>query len=419
MAKVYIPDIPFIRRWMRYVDNQESPRIFHLWAAVMATSVMTARRVWMPQGVYTIYTNMYLALVADSAMLRKGAPVSLALKLVHKTRERLKVAGMAAHQAAIVSGEVTREALFRALSGAGLEHEGATGGTKDENGHTSRPTILVAPELGAVISPRAFSTGFSEVLTDRWEGPDHRQYLTKGQGVDEVWKAYVSLFGACTPQWVRRRTVDAGIDEGFLGRFLLVYGDARHCMQPTPTLPEDADDLIKLLTTDLYRAGIIQGVARLNPDAQQIYEDWYCKLPERPEDPRTDVGSLGRRHVMMLKVALILHIMYASDLLVTAQDVQDAIRMIADVEALRPRIFFGAEFHGDSPSTTAMEARIREAGTWLTRSELLNGIYRQFSRVEDIDETLQMLIDAGKVTVSSERTGTRGPRTTRYRWKEN
>jgi len=71
----------YLNEYLRMVEDTESPRIFHIWAAVFAVSAALGRRCWLPFGVFDVYPNHYILLVGTPGT-RKSTAASLTRKLL-------------------------------------------------------------------------------------------------------------------------------------------------------------------------------------------------------------------------------------------------------------------------------------------------------------------------------------------------
>ena len=74
-------DNKFLKLYLTYVEETESPRIFHIWAALSCISACLGRRAKFPFGIGPIYANSYIALVGPPAT-RKSTVTSIATKLL-------------------------------------------------------------------------------------------------------------------------------------------------------------------------------------------------------------------------------------------------------------------------------------------------------------------------------------------------
>ena len=54
----------WIREYLRCTENTESPSMFHLWVGISTIASVIDRDVYVNQGYFKIYPNLYIILVA-------------------------------------------------------------------------------------------------------------------------------------------------------------------------------------------------------------------------------------------------------------------------------------------------------------------------------------------------------------------
>ena len=81
-----LPD-DFIRRYLVYTDNHESPIQFHKWVAAGIIGACMGRKIYLNWGHFKIYPNNYIILCAGSADCRKSSALDMGvdflLSLIH------------------------------------------------------------------------------------------------------------------------------------------------------------------------------------------------------------------------------------------------------------------------------------------------------------------------------------------------
>ena len=94
----------WISSYLKFTENTESPKSYHIWAAVSCIAGALQRRTWFEWGPDTIYPNQYIILVGPSGESRKGVAISIARGLLSKVSVQL--AGQSA----------TKESLIQRMS---------------------------------------------------------------------------------------------------------------------------------------------------------------------------------------------------------------------------------------------------------------------------------------------------------------
>ena len=78
----------FLQDYLEYVEETETPRIMHIWAALSGVGACLGRRVQLPFGITDIYANMFVLLVGPPGV-RKSTAINLMQKrLRHSTKVR-------------------------------------------------------------------------------------------------------------------------------------------------------------------------------------------------------------------------------------------------------------------------------------------------------------------------------------------
>lgn len=95
---------------MDYTADMESPDSFFRWAAIATVAGVLRDNVYLPQKKSPLYPNLYILLLADSAIDRKSTPLSIAGELVAEIRNTKIIRGRTSVQAILkVLGEATMD----------------------------------------------------------------------------------------------------------------------------------------------------------------------------------------------------------------------------------------------------------------------------------------------------------------------
>jgi len=72
----------WIREYLRYTENTESPSMFHLWVGISTIASVVDRDIYVNQGFFKIYPNLYIILVAGSQECRKSTAINIGESLL-------------------------------------------------------------------------------------------------------------------------------------------------------------------------------------------------------------------------------------------------------------------------------------------------------------------------------------------------
>lgn len=245
----------FLRLYLQYVGNTESPRIFHVWAGLSAISACLGRRCWLPSGIGEIWPNMYVVLVGPPAT-RKGAAIKFAKTLLDKNT----LVKFAPND---TGGQ--RQGLIKAMTDVG-ESEGGQeeiaslmASVHAETGSTfagimgardvldklnsvqfdtrdPRTMYIVASELNSILGEN--NTQMLTFLQEMWDGVPYRYQLRNTEY--EIKDGLLSILGGTTPAQIALAMPSQAIGQGFTSRIIFVYADTQYRRIARPSLDEEA-----------------------------------------------------------------------------------------------------------------------------------------------------------------------------------
>ena len=62
----------WLTTYTEYTSEQESPALFHLWVGTSVIASAMERRCYINRGYYTLYPNLYIVLIGESAPCHVG-----------------------------------------------------------------------------------------------------------------------------------------------------------------------------------------------------------------------------------------------------------------------------------------------------------------------------------------------------------
>lgn len=250
---------PFLERYLRYVANTESPRLFHIWSALSCVSAALGRRCYFRTGLGELWPNMYVCLVGPPA-LRKGSAIKAATNLL-KEVTNVKFAPND------TGGQ--RQGIIRAL----LE----TGTDKDDQELLAAITIpkaekitlsslgdntdalldrlskveidmrdphsmyATAGEFNSLIGEN--NTAMMTFLQEMWDGSSYKYQLKNTSFILD--DALLSILAGTTPSQIAIAMPPEAVGQGFTSRIIFVYQDKPHARVARPSLEEDSAKWIK------------------------------------------------------------------------------------------------------------------------------------------------------------------------------
>lgn len=306
----------WLKAYMDYTRNQESPDLFHLWTAISCISVALGRKVWLERGAFRIYPNHYVFLVAATAQCRKSTAAHIGKKLIDKA----KIAEVSAEK-------LTDAYLWRQL------HEIAS-----QSG--SSVMFSFADELKNFLRPDDARSGVITTLTTLYNCPDYIKSGTKTAGVDSLTDVCLNLLAATTPKDFSTIIPSGSTESGFVPRVHIVHQEVPRPRISEPTLVEELEPK---LIGDLVEIAKLRGEIRLIGEARGWYNNWY---EEEFNPPRNEIldGWYGRKHDYVLKLGMVLSVAEKEDLILKEERyLVKALEYLDQLEVFMLSMYDGVE----------------------------------------------------------------------------
>jgi hypothetical protein len=356
----------WLEDYLKFVENSESPISYHKWAGVSLLAGTLQRRVFMKRGHTLIYPNMYIVLVGPSGLSRKGEPIQVARTFL----ERLSVA--------IIPEDNSKESIAKDMHDC-------------QNNFTDRTTgkIMTQAAVTCFSEELAVFCGYQNIgllsnMTNWYDSRDKWERRTKNQGVDEINGVCFNFLSATDPSWLPSILPKEAIGGGFTSRVIFVVEDRKLRTIPDPDeFPQDERLRIKLLS-DLEIMMTITGQFRFDREAKDLHDRWYCKeddLVKARRHPISDPflqGYVARRETHLRKLCMCLSASRDNNLTVTAEDLQSAIGMLAEIEPKMHEVFKGMGTVRYAGETQSVLEFVKSMGT-VTKADILN----RFTRTVD------------------------------------
>lgn len=270
--------------------------------------------------------------------------------------------------------------------------------------------IAEAPDCSISIRSQEFGTFIApsgslmfDFLTDMYDGKKRHDSDTLSRNVEFATNPCVNLLAATTPQWISDNMSESAIGGGFASRVIFVYEEAVRRRQifyeslDYQVLSQMKSDL----TSDLHHlSSNIEGEFSFEPDAKDFIEEWYRRTADayQSEDHRTH-GYYERKPAHAFKVAMLLHLAYSDELVITRRDFEDALKILSQIERKLPKAF---QAIGKNPFSSDMD-RIKEfigVKGKVGREELIGRFY-QVATPNVLLELISALVVMGDVEIDA------------------
>lgn len=299
----------FISEYLEYNKYFESPTSFWKWSAYAIIAAILKDSVFKQEKDDRIHPNIYVLLLADSAVQRKDRPVN-AVERFTRTVGNTKV----------IAGRSSIQALLDELASA------------ETNPKTGRmfaggQAIFIAPELSAGIVQDPQSV---DILTDIYKsrsspGNDVFESRLRGTGKFKIKNLCLSMMAATNNAMISGAYDSRAMSGGLLGRTLLVCPDE---FRPGNSLWEVKETGVSFdsLVAMLVKIAQVKGEMEFPKETQEVFDSWYLPFRESYRERSDNSGIAGRIHTSVIKLSMILCTNATCGLTVRPLDMERAIQ---------------------------------------------------------------------------------------------
>lgn len=386
--------------YLSYVDQTESPVIFHRWSLLSCVGAHLGRQYWFPFGDFRIFPNMYVMLMGDPGT-RKSTAIKMAKRMLGETGYD--------H----FSGDRTSKEKFL-LDLEGIEDE--AGKIRDPKAGMDnlfgedllgepKEVFVCADEFNDFVG--SGNMEFLSLLGSLWDWDDEarpfKQRLKTTRSVS-IFQPTISILSGNTHAGFAEAFPPQSIGQGFLSRLLLVYGESSGKRITFPAKPsaELRGQVVELLN------GIkseVRGEATCTKDARDVLEVIYRNFVGL-SDSRFQHYST-RRFTHLLKLCLLTSACRLSSE-INKLDVIFANTLLSFVEHRMPQALgeFGKAKHADVSGR--LLAVLNNATTPMTQHDLWAHVSSDLDGLQELSKLMQNLIGANKVQWVVNKSGVNG-----------
>src|SRR5437016_506048 len=315
-----LPEGRLCHDWLvSYLDltaNLEAPESLHLWTGLTLLSACVQRKVFISLEHGTVYPNLYVIIVAESAKVRKSTAMDFGRELLIEAMPALR----------IMRESMTSQGLIKSLN-----HKVQV--VKDDKIHEElrSDVAIFADEVANLFSyERTRASQMVIFLTRTYTCPSVYDHTTVRDSTVRLHNLYPVLLGGTDPRNLKVLPDDAV--GGLTGRLIWVIEKGRRANNPgwrTDALRATRRALLReYLIHDLQKISRLQGEMQVEPAGMELYNAWYDELSKREaHDPETD-AFYHRCHTTALHIATLLSLAGRDDLTITARHVQGGIALV-------------------------------------------------------------------------------------------
>ena len=368
----------WLRNFVALTKDTEIPDMFALWCGVGAISVALGRRVRIDMGLYDVFPNLFIVLVAGSGRCRKSTAIGVASKLVSKLVPRPN----------LISQKITPEALIEAL-----------GRTKEGKVRETCEGFVVVDELSNFLNRRTYEMGLAGLLITLYDCVETFRYHTKSRGVEEIKNSCLGMLAGSTIEWIKEAVPVDAVGAGLTSRIVFVYEKRPKEPRAWTEETEEAVGLKKELAYGLVRISKLRGTMRLTPGAREVYEEEYIRFYKTSPffENRLLSGYASRRHTHMLKLGMVFSAGEGDSMEVEDRHLEGAIDMLKESESRMDEVLSLITSTEVGGMITSVGSMIRSAGS-ITRVKLMRRLSHQITALE-LNSIIMTLVQSGRVDV--------------------
>lgn len=387
-----LPDL--LSAYREFTKDSDSPEIFHLWVALGTIAGAAQRKIMMRAKTFDVHTNMFVILTSPPGRAKKGAALRTGKNFLKEVKPEINFASESGSPEAVVK---TMSKISNPV------HQSIT---------------LYSMELGTLMNTKPAE--MVDFLTDIWDGNENWKRETITHQTQELKRPWVNIMAGTTPKWLGESIGLIALEGGLTARCIFPFSDERSLENPWPELDATSKALQEAIVEDLSAIAAMDGEFKFEGgkegEAYRWYAAWYRDRDDDAyrkyhgaiegrgfksrfplvDDPRT-ASYFDRKHIHLLKVAMILSLSYKERLELTLEDLRRALQLLNATEPGMRKALSAAGNNEDSTALTAIYSQIR-ANKKIEYKDLLRENYHNLRFGQrTLDDILRSLGKMGRI----------------------
>lgn len=317
--------------YLTLTKNAPAPEIFKKWAAFYAIEAAMTCRTWIRTDQGIIYPNSMIILVGFPG-IGKGPAIDPIERILHRidtsqsTIEKYESIHMGPSDSTIAG-------LFDEF----LDDKAQKTFKFDGNMYAFQNVCIVAEELSAFM--HHVDMQMMGYLIKFLNCSRHSQRLRSKGETMVIDKPVLSILAGVQPAVLSHIFPPQAFGMGLTARTTFVYSDQKTKVSPFAAKNVDTDMENKLVH-DLRRITRLVGQFKFTEEAQQKIESWWLYDADNDSQNHPKLEGYNVKRIFHLFRLCMVHSVSRSDLLViTGEDVDNAVADLLEVEAVMPNIF--------------------------------------------------------------------------------
>lgn len=370
----------FIDNYMKYCEGYETPELYDLWSALSAMSALVSRRVWVDQGYFTIYGNLYVVLV--------GPPGGRKTSAMNVCRDILREVGSTQRSDAAM----TKEALCAYMTKNCIKtYEDPTTGRMVEYA----PMTLCLTELSHFLGTN--SAHMIDFLTTIYDQEIYEN-KTKNKGDDVIPGPYLTILACTTPSNITRYLKEDVISGGFSRRTLFAFELDDGEPIPRPQVTPEAQACFAACVQWGKELENVRGGFVWHPEAITWYDKWYTDHFYSMKNLHDSLikGYLRSKHVQLLKLAMLFSLSEGKELVLHKDYLLMALSALDRLEKGLTRVYEGMGRNELNQVSVAILNLLDAANKPIPEKEIFSVMYKE-ADTRELYSVIEHLKVTGKV----------------------
>ena len=361
---------------LKCTSESEAPERYFWWSAICTISAITRRKIYLSRGgLYRLYPNVYVVLVGPSG-LRKGNPIDLSKKLVDRV-----------DNTKLISGRSSIEAVIREL--------GKVYTTESKNQIVDATCFLISSELTAMLVENEYAPG---ILMDLYDSHFHDKWrnILISRAPDKLKNVFITMFAATNETNLSFSWPKSAVNGGLVARTHIILEEKKRRLNALVQEVEFKPDIEKL-SKRLFEIANLKGNFIFDSGVGPYFENWYHKFMTLESLDKT--GTLDRLPDSALKVAMCISLSEKDDLVLTKDNVEEAIQRSLECIIGMKKVFLGTGEHSlVKPTTFLIRYLIKQPKHEISRRRILSELYGQADAI-DLDRIVDTLVQSGTLEI--------------------
>lgn len=244
----------------------------------------------------------------------------------------------------------------------------------------SNECIGLSEEMAGILPDQ--DMGHLTLYNNLYDPQDSVDARTRSNGKVELKRPFCSIYTGAQPQFLSLTLPESAWGMGFMSRTMMIFDVPRE--RKSIFEHEEVDlTLMADLIHDLKQIHALHGWITWDSAAKKLYEEWWVingGIPI-PQAKRLAMGYNARREVHFLKLSMCMSLARSNDMIVTVDDVREAITFILTIEDRMKHIFAEMANSGSMVAINDVLDQIRSAtleGSYIEESAIIQMLMQRF-----------------------------------------